>query len=113
MQSLLEHILINDNNILTLKPWGEKEESIAINACIDALPLVKKEAENYLVELLLLSFGGGHIEFQGKNGGSSIKVTISSNGSTTTFDSASNPLSIMEAQQKLRRLYSEKKKTIK
>lgn len=113
MQSLLEHILINDHNILTLKPWGEKEESIAINACIDALPLVKKEAENYLVELLLLSFGGGHIEFQGKNGGSSIKVTISSNGSTTTFDSASNPLSIMEAQQELRRLYSEKKKTIK
>lgn len=110
MQSLLENILINEHKCLTLKPWGDKEESIAINACIDALPLAKKGSQDELITLLLRSFGGGHIEYQGENGGRSIRVTFTPNGRTESYDGASNPLSITDAQKELRRLYSQKKK---
>ena len=41
LHSLLTLIVLNAYDLLTLKPWGEKEEAIAIGACIDALPLTK------------------------------------------------------------------------
>lgn len=110
MKSLLEYILINSGGFQGLKPWGDKEELIAVNACIDALPQVKEGSEDKLIAILLRLFGGGKIEIEGKNGGKSIEVRIKKNGYSQTFGSAKSPLPIIEAQKELMRLYLNSKK---
>ncbi|PHS08068.1 MAG: hypothetical protein COA78_13100, partial [Blastopirellula sp.] len=80
IRMLLKHILLNERDRLKLKPWGHKEEAIAINACIDALPVVKIHTRIDLVEILLHVNGGGSFEIEGKYGGSRIVVTLQENG---------------------------------
>jgi len=111
MRSLLTHIILNDHDILALKPWGEKEEAIAIDACIDALPLADENSKMDLAEILLRAFGGGDITIVGKDGrGRNIRVTIEANGySLMLGGEGTNPLSIEDAQQELRRLYKKSK----
>ena len=109
MRSLLTFIILNEHDLLELKPWGEKEEAIAIGACIDALPLAKGLSRSSLIEILLRVFGGGEIEVEGDNGGSRIAVTVLENGYQTTYDGSSSPLSLKDAQQELRRLYKKSK----
>jgi len=104
---LLNHILLNHYNILDLSAWGAKEEAIAINACIDSLPLAKdREARDTLIEDLLHVCGGGKIEIQDTNGGSSIEVVPFGGGYRVTIGGVSNPLPLVEVQEELRRLYT-------
>ena len=112
MQSLLERIVLNERDLLGSKPWGEKEEAIAIGACIDALPLAKGHSRTSLVMILLRAFGGGEIEIEGSNGGSRVAVTIKKNGYEVAYGRASSPLSLEDAQQELRRLYRKSKEKL-
>jgi hypothetical protein len=105
IHSLLNHILLNENDILDLKAWGAKEEAIALSACIDSLPLAKDSAKDDLVETLLRVCGGGKIEIEGANGGRSIEIVPTKSGYQMTLGGASNPLSIELAQRELRLLY--------
>jgi len=109
MRRLLEYILLNDHDLLAIDPWGEDEEGVAIEACIDALPYAKKGGERDLVEMLLRQFGGGEIEFEGKEHSYSVGVERTENGYRTSSGGASDPLSMKDAQKELRRLYSESK----
>ena len=94
IRSLLNHVLLNENNLLNLKPWGEKQEAIAVGACIESL---------------LRVCGGGEIEIESKNGGRRIEVTATKNGYTLTLGGASHPLSFADAQKELRRRYEKSK----
>ncbi|MDB2687204.1 hypothetical protein N9Y42_08320, partial [Mariniblastus sp.] len=108
MRSLMKYILLNESNVLKLKPWKDQQEAIAINACIDQLPSADK-ARDDLIEIILYACGGGKIEFEGDHGGQSISVTVLENGSQKSFGSAANPPPLKAVQQKLRRLYAESK----
>ena len=112
LHSLLTLIVLNEYDLLTLKPWGEKEEAIAIGACIDALPLTKGYSRKDLIVILLRAFGGGEIKFEGSNGGSRVAVTIKKNGYEVAYGRASSPLSLEDAQQELRRLYRKSKEKL-
>lgn len=105
IRSLLNYILLNGDNLLDLKPWGDKEEAIAVGACIDSLLLVQDDAMDDLVATVLRACGGGKIEIEGKNGGRSIEVTLTKNGNGLALGEASHPLPLKEAQEELRRLY--------
>ena len=105
IRTLLNHILLNENDILELNAWGAKEEAVAVGACIDYLPLAKDSAKDDLVETLLRVCGGGKIEIEGANGGSSIEIVPTKSGYQMKLGGASNPLSIELAQRELRRLY--------
>jgi len=105
IRSLLNDILLNEQDLLELKPWEAKQEAIAIGSCIDALPLAKNGAGDALVETLLCVYGGGKIEIADQNGGSSIEVAVTKNGHSLTHGNASHPLSLEDAQKELRRLY--------
>lgn len=102
---LLEHILINENNLLDVKPWGAKEEAIAVGACIDALPLAKDSAKDDIIKILLRVCGGGSIEYETKSGGRSVDVRLTENGYSMALGGAIRPVSLANAQNKLRRLY--------
>lgn len=108
MRSLFRHVLINEHDFPDVQPWGKKEEAIAINACIDALPLAKSGIDNLVADLLYV-YGGGEIEIKRENSSRSIKVTLKKNGYSRSFGGASNPLSMKDAQKELRRLYKESK----
>lgn len=105
IRGLLEHILLNDNDLLDVKPWEEKQEAIAVGACIDALPLAEDDAKDDMVVILLRVCGGGSLQFQTKDGGRSVSVRINADGYSMGMGGASNPLPLAEAQNKLRRLY--------
>lgn len=107
IRSLLNHIMLSENNLPNLKPWGHKQEAIAVGACIDALPLAQVDARDDLIVTLLRVCGGGKIEIESKSGGQSIEVVLTKNGYSMTLGSASNPLSLSEAQKELRRCYAE------
>jgi len=103
---LLNHILLNEHDLLDLKPWGAREEAIAVGACIDSLPLAKDSAREDLVETLLRVCGGGRIEIEVADGGRSIEVIPTKNGYQLTLGGASDPLPLGQAQTALRRLYA-------
>lgn len=109
MRSLLNDILLNQHKLLDLKPWSDKEEAIAINACIDALPLAKDRAKDDLVEILLRFYGGGVIDISGENGGTRIEVALTPTGHTLSLQGSSNRPSLEETQKELRRLYLKSK----
>ena len=52
---------------------------------------------------MLRFYGGGNISVEGKNGGFSLIVTVSEDGSST-LGSAKKPLSLKDAQAELKRL---------
>ncbi|MBL9152731.1 MAG: hypothetical protein JNK37_09610 [Verrucomicrobiales bacterium] len=106
IRSLLNHILLNEQDLLDLKAWGAREEAIAVEACISSLPLAKNGAKDNLVEILLRVCGGGKIEIQDNNGGSSIEVIPTESGYRMILGGASDPPPMEEAQQELRRLYA-------
>ncbi|MEM8671339.1 MAG: hypothetical protein AAGG48_27715 [Planctomycetota bacterium] len=108
IRTLLRLILLNGHDALKLKPWEVKQKTIAVGSCVDALPDAKNATDD-LIEILLQACGGGKIEFEGQDGGLSIEVTLNKNGFRVTRDTASDPLSLKEAQQELRRLYAESK----
>ncbi|MBK1791989.1 hypothetical protein [Persicirhabdus sediminis] len=109
IRSLLNHILLNEHELLDLREWRAPEEAIAVGACIDSLPLAKNGAKDDLVEIVLRVCGGGKIEIEGKNGGSSIEVIPAESGYRLILSGASDPLSLAEAQKELRRLYTKSK----
>jgi hypothetical protein len=106
IRSLLNHILLNEHNLLDLKPWGAKQEAIAVEACIDSLPLAQDSARDDLIETLLHVCGGGKIEIESKNGGRRIEVMPTEAGYRMILGGASDPLPLAEGQNKLRRLYT-------
>ncbi len=111
MRMLLEHVLLDERGFLGVKPWGVKEEAIAINACIDALPIADGIGETEdLITILLKACGGGKIVYQGKKSSRSIEITLNKDGYSATYSGADNPLSIKNTQKKLRRIYAESKK---
>ena len=108
MRSLMKYILLNESKLLKLKPWKDRQEAIAIGACIDQLTSAG-EARDELIEIILYACGGGRVEIEGEHGGRAISVTVLENGSQLRIGSASNPLSLKAVQQQLRRLYAESK----
>jgi len=106
IRSLLNHILLNEHDLLELKKWGAREKAIAVGACIDSLPLAKDSAQDDLIETILRVCGGGKIEIEGANGGRSIEVIPTKSGYQMTFGGASDPLPLAQAQTELRRLYT-------
>ncbi|MFT5904830.1 MAG: hypothetical protein ACI9E1_000416 [Cryomorphaceae bacterium] len=111
MRMLFEHVLLDERGFLGMQSWGKKQEAIAINACIDALPIADGIGEiDDLITILLKVCGGGKIEYQGKNKSSSIEVKLTKNGYSAIYSGADNPLSVEENQNKLRRIYAESKK---
>lgn len=106
IRSLLNHILLNEHDLLTLKVWGFKEEAIAVEACIESLPLAKEGATDDLVETLLRVCGGGKIEIESANGGRRIEVTPTKAGYQLTHGGASDPIPLGQVQEELRRLYA-------
>ena len=111
MRSLLTQTLLNDHDLLDLKPWGAPERAVAINSCIESLPLARKKGtESDLVQILLRVFGGGKISIEGRNGPTSIEVLVSKHGYSVRSGGASIALSMEEAQKELRRLYANSKK---
>lgn len=107
IRGLLNNILLNEYNLLRLKPWGYKQEAIAVGACIDSLPLAKDSARDDLIETLLRVCGGGKIEIESINGGRSIEVRLTKDEDIMIIENASHPLSLGEAQQELRRRYKQ------
>ena len=108
---LLEHILFNELH-LEVEPWDAKEESIAVNACIDALPLAKDSARNTLTELVLRVCGGGAVELPGTFRGTRIEVTQTKNGRSMRQSGVLYPPSLEAAQDELRRLYIKSKEEV-
>ncbi|NWK54583.1 hypothetical protein HW115_03105 [Verrucomicrobiaceae bacterium N1E253] len=109
IRSLMESILVEHQGLSGLKPWGAKEEAVAVDVCVGMLPYVGDGEREDLVEMLLLVCGGGVIEIEGTNGGRRIEVIIKENGRTLSYGAASSPLSIKNAQNELRRLYFKSK----
>ena len=108
IRGLLEDILLNDFGTLKLKPWQAEQEAIAINACIDALPLANDLARGNLVEILLTANGGGKIEIEDKYGGESVEVTRNKDGGHfLTISGSAHTLSVEAAQKELRRRYAD------
>jgi hypothetical protein len=105
MRQLLKHILLNEQSLLGIKPWGNQEKLIAVEACINSLPLAKEDARHDLIEIILHVCGGGKIEVEGENGGTSIEVAITKNGYTLKQGESTHPLTLKDAQIELHRLY--------
>ena len=111
MESLLNHIILDEDQIIGATPWGEKEHAIAINACIDALPIADRIGEaDSLVEIILKASGGGKVEFTGIDDTFSVEVRHTKGGYSVTLCSADTPLSMQKAQAKLKQLYTQSTK---
>lgn len=107
IRSLLEQILLNERDLLKVSPWDKTREAIAVNATIDALPSAKGKARTDLTVILLKVCGGGRIEIEGINGGTSVEVVMTDTGYTLTLGSATQPLSWKAAQRSLRDRYAQ------
>lgn len=110
MRSLLEHIMLNEHNLLKIRPWEAKKEALAVKTCIEALPLAKKSSGEDLAVIILKMCGGGEIKMQTQNRGSSITVTKTKDGYQLTYSGAQHPPGMKETQATLWQLYQASKK---
>lgn len=98
-------ILLGEASHLDVKPWGAKEEAVAIHTCIDSVALAKNWED--LVGTILRVCGGGKIEMEVNGKTRRIEVVPRENGYSTIFGGASHPLPLDKAKDELRRLYKE------
>jgi len=105
IKGLFRDILLGGGSHLELKPWGAREEAIAINACIDSVTLAKNWED--LVGMILRVCGGGRIEMEVNGDTRMIEVIARDHGYSTTYGGATAPLPLDEAKDELRRLYRE------
>lgn len=108
MQSLLRHILVGGRIFevtpIKLLPWRAKQREVAINTCVNAMPLADDDnTVSELVEILLgMSETGGTIIVSGRDGTSAAKVTVNATG--YIYDTSPKRPSLQETQAELRRM---------